>query len=68
MKKERKMQMVVRKVSFAEAEEADNVYWANATEEERINELVSLRWMVWGKEGKVQKISKEVHKRSIYED
>lgn len=48
MKEERKIETVVRKLSFAEAEENDNLYWANKTAEERLNELISLRVMVFG--------------------
>lgn len=43
----RKMKMVVNKyASFQEAEEADDLYWANTSVEERLNELYALRKMV----------------------
>jgi len=43
MEKSRKIQAVVRKVTFTDAEKADNIYWTNATAVERFNELASLR-------------------------
>jgi hypothetical protein len=43
IKNERKIKPIVRKVTFAEAELADDEYWAKATEEERLRELVELR-------------------------
>ncbi|PVD50956.1 hypothetical protein DC498_17375 [Terrimonas sp.] len=66
MNRARKIQPVVRKVSFAEAEETDNMYWANTTYEERFNELAELRMMVFGGGGK--KMEKVVRKRSLYEE
>lgn len=51
MDKERKMKKVVRKTTFAEAEDADNEYWANATVEERLQELVELRAIFFGDTG-----------------
>jgi hypothetical protein len=69
MQKERQIKAVVRKVSFAEAEEADNIYWANANEQERLNTLFDLRLMLVddSKSGQ-NKISKVVFKRSLYEE
>lgn len=61
----RKIQPVVRKVTFAQAEEADHTYWENATEQERFNELANLRVMVFGNEK--MKIEKVVLKRSLDE-
>jgi hypothetical protein len=44
---ERKIEMVIKKyASFQEAEDADDLYWANTSIEERLNELNSLRRMV----------------------
>lgn len=66
MKKERKIEKVVRKLNFAEAEEADDEYWANATEEERLQELIELRSMFFGDaDGKIAKV---VSKRNRYEE
>lgn len=67
MEKKRKIELVARKVSFAEAEEEDNSYWKNKTAEERLNELISLRYMVFGNlnESTIQKF---VRKRSVYEE
>lgn len=66
MQKERKIKKVVRKVTFAEAEIADDEYWANATAEERLKELTELRKMVFG--DAAGRIKKVVSKRSIYDD
>jgi hypothetical protein len=69
MNKKRKIAMVATKVSFEEAEEADNLYWANTNTEERLNTLFDLRMMLFGNNGWVkQKISKVVFKRSLYEE
>jgi hypothetical protein len=46
--------MVVKKVSFAEAEEADNVFWANASYADRLNQIYCLRKM-FGGDGKIKK-------------
>jgi DNA topoisomerase IB len=51
MNKERKIAMVVRKVSLAQAEEDDIVYWANASIEERLTEMNRLRRMIYAKPG-----------------
>ncbi|HWR32276.1 MAG TPA: hypothetical protein VN451_02020 [Chitinophagaceae bacterium] len=51
MKKKRKIAMEVKKVSFAEAEEADNLYWSNASEQERLKSSIELRQIFfWAKE------------------
>ena len=68
MEHKRKIERVVTKVSFAEAEEADDKYWTNATIDERLNELLSLRQMVFGNDNDNLKMQKVVHKRSIYEE
>lgn len=66
MEKERKIEKVVSKLTFAEAEEADDLYWANATEEERLRELIVLRSMFFGDaDGKIAKV---VSKRNRYEE
>ena len=64
MGKERKIAMVVRTFSFAEAEEADDIFWANASYVERLNTIYDLRKMCGGN-GKIKKV---VKKRSIYEE
>jgi hypothetical protein len=48
MKGERKIELVGRKVSFAEAEEDDIFYWADKTWQERIIETERLRRLIWG--------------------
>jgi hypothetical protein len=65
--KQRKIAMVVKKFSFCEAEEADDLFWADANENERLNALFDLRLMVFGAATK-KKISKVVFKRSLYEE
>lgn len=52
MQNTRKIKMVARTVSFKEAERLDDEYWANATVEERLNEMISLNRMVFGKSKK----------------
>ena len=47
MKPERKILPIARKVSFVEAEKADDEFWANASIEERLAETERLRRMVW---------------------
>ena len=68
MKKKRKIEMVVRKVSFAEAEELDDIYWAEKTEEERLKSLVDIRKTFWGGDLKNSKIQKVVVKYNLYEE
>jgi hypothetical protein len=69
MKKKRKIAMVVRKISFADAEEADNIYWSNASEEERLRSAIELRNLFFGrKKTRDTKIYKVVYKRSLYEE
>ena len=67
MKKERKIAMVVKKVSFKEADEADDLFWANTNENERLNALFDLRLTIFGEAVK-KKIDKIVFKRSLYEE
>jgi hypothetical protein len=67
MEKERKIKAVVKKVSFAEAENADDEYWAKASAEERLQDLIRLRAMVYGNIIDT-KIKKVVFKRSIHEE
>ena len=64
MQKERKIQIIARTVSLQDAEKADDLYWANASAETRLQELFDLRRLAFGKLGKIQKV---VFKRSVYE-
>jgi hypothetical protein len=66
MEKERKIKPIVRKVTFAEAEIADDEYWTNATEEERLQELIELRRTVFA--GADEKMKEVVTKRNRYEE
>lgn len=66
METARRILSIVRKVSFAEAEEADDEFWAKATPEDRLAELVKLRKLVFGNTD-VQ-IKKIVSRRSLYDD
>lgn len=69
MMKKRKMQMIVKKVSFAEAEAADDLYWANTSDEERLNTLIELRRIFFGNDTVSDyKIAKVITKRSLYEE
>ncbi len=69
MEKKRKIAMVVKKVSFAEAEEEDNLYWSNTSEEERLTSAIELRKIFFGRKKTVNtQIAKVVFKRSIYEE
>ena len=66
MEKERKIKAVVKKVTFAEAENADDEYWSQASVEERLQELVDLRRIFFGDaEGRIKKI---ISRRSIYDE
>ena len=67
MEKKRKIEMVVNKVSFAEAEELDDNYWAKKNEEERLKALIDLRKTFWGGNLKKAKIKKVVSKYNLYE-
>jgi uncharacterized protein YtpQ (UPF0354 family) len=69
MKSERKIQPVVKKLSFAEAEEEDNIYWANKTGEERLSAAMDLREIFFGmQKPKSTKVAKVVFKRTLYEE
>ena len=48
MEYNRKIAQVVRKVSFAEAEREDDLFWANASYAERLNTVYELRLMFGG--------------------
>jgi hypothetical protein len=69
MEKKRKIEKVVRKVSLAEAEEADDLYWANASVDERLNTLIELRKIFSGEmRNGTHKIAKVVIKRNLYDE
>ena len=67
MKSKRRIGLTVKKVSFAEAEEADDKYWAEKSAEYRLRALMDLREMVFGniKDPSIKKI---VYKRSLHEE
>jgi hypothetical protein len=66
MLRKRKIAMVVKKLSFKEAEEAEDEYWANTSVEERLQEFMRLRKMVYG-DLLNQPMQKVVFKGSVYE-
>ena len=69
MKKKRKIAMIVKKVSLPEAEEADNKYWSEVSEEERLKSAIELRKIFFGRKKTVDtRIAKVIFKRSIYEE
>lgn len=64
MKKDRS-NWTVRKVSFAEAEELDNQYYASLSEVERLEILMELRSMI---DPGIEKIQKVVYKKHLHEE
>ncbi len=71
MESQRKIEKVVRKLSFAEAEEADDQYWMSMSMEERLHELSSLRNMIFStltENNKIRMIEKVILKRNMYEE
>lgn len=67
MSKKRKIELVVNKYSFKEAEEADDKYWAEKSGEYRLKTLMDLREMVFG-DIKNTSIKKVVFKRNLNEE
>jgi hypothetical protein len=65
MEKVRKIAMVVKQMTFSDAEEADNVYWANTSDAERLNMLFDLREMMPGTRRRIKKV---VYKRRLNEE
>ena len=63
--KKRKIEKVVKKLSFAEAEEADDLFWANSSEEERLKALIELRKVFFVTDN--ERIAKVAFKYSIHE-
>jgi len=69
MKIERNIQAVVKQVSLAEAEEADDTFWSNASYEERLTHLFLLRSIQFGNELiKTNEIQKVVIKRKLNDE
>ena len=61
MEKKRKIEMVARKISFAEAEDLDVEYYANVDWKESVSTVEEMRKSIWSreyKEGMVKAISK----------
>lgn len=67
MVKQRKIALVKKILSFKEAEEADDAYWAEKSDEYRLRALMDLREMVFGN-SKDQSIKKVVYKRNLHEE
>ena len=69
MEKKRKIEKVARKISPTDAEEADDLYWANASIDERLKTLIELRRIFSGelKKGK-NKIAKVVFKCNMHDE
>ncbi len=65
MKEKRKIERVIWKGSFAEAEQRDNDYWASQTPEERLATLINLRAIFFS--DAATNIKKIVFKRNINE-
>lgn len=66
MNKKRKIKLTVNKFNFKEAEDADDKYWANATVEHRLQELIALRRMFFGTTS--SRLKRIVSKRSIHDE
>jgi len=67
MSKERKIAMVVRKVSFAEAEEADVDYYANVDWKESAATVEEMRRGIWSEEYQ-RGMEKIIRKSTLKED
>jgi hypothetical protein len=70
MGKERKIQVVGRKISFANAEDTDIFFWAGKTIGERLQEADRLRRIIWtlrlGKyPEKMAQVGRIVHKNEM---
>ncbi|MEO6720976.1 MAG: hypothetical protein ABIN67_11425 [Ferruginibacter sp.] len=72
MERQRNIAMVAKKVSFAEAEEADINYWMSLTPTQRLTELYSLKQMNWTSKYKpypqMEKIAEKKIKNQTDED
>ena len=67
MAKERKIAVVAKKLSFKEAEEADDLYWSEKSELYCLRAMMEMREMIYG-ETKVKSIKKIVFKRSVHDE
>jgi hypothetical protein len=67
MAKKRKIVSVVKKLSFKEAEEADDKYWSEKSPEYRLEALMDLREMTYGNI-EDSSIKKVVQKRNRNEE
>jgi hypothetical protein len=68
MEKKRNIQAVVKKVSFAEADEADDIYWSKASYEEKLKHALMLRSIQFGNDLKIaDRIEKVVSFRKLNE-
>ena len=56
MEKKREIAMVLRQVTFAEAESDDDFYWVNTSDAERLNMLFEIRKMMPGTNRKIKKV------------
>jgi len=68
MSKERKIEMVVTKVSFAEAEEADIAYYASIDWKESVATVEEMRRQIWSKQYKSGKIENIIKKAGLKEE
>jgi hypothetical protein len=68
MEKKRKIAMVVTKLSFEEAEEADIAYYANLTWKESAANVEEMRRMIWNDEYKLQNKERKVLVAKLKED
>ncbi len=73
MEKNRKIEIVGRKVSFAQAEEDDLFFWADKTWQERIVEAERLRRLIWTHHLGIfpvafEKIGRKISKAQLDED
>ena len=60
--KQRKIEMVAKRVSFSEAEEEDDLFWSNATAEENLNHLYQLRRAFYNFEDTLQENGRHIKK------
>jgi hypothetical protein len=68
-----KMEIVGRKISFAEAEDADILFWADKTMNERLIEWDRLRRIIWTKllgtfPTKMEVVGRKILKSEMSED
>ncbi|MBU6158167.1 MAG: hypothetical protein KGP35_03955 [Bacteroidetes bacterium] len=69
MEKKRNIQAVVKKVSFAEAEEADDLYWSEASYEDRLRHAFMLRSIQFGNDLKIpDRIERVIVKRNLCDE